>query len=425
MKRMIKKTASAVGITVLLLSTLSALPATANQPVDVVAKSVIPKSSRDMFKAEVVDIPPAKGPSVSEMATANKIADAQIKRDAVRIKASTNAPKAAESLDTTAKNATLPIAAAASSGPCATGLSSAFKAVNRTTTCRLSAHEVKIYKYTAGKTQYYGSAFYTLRTTMTTNMSTNLVRVQNDIQMTRHTPNNSITKIGGISFDPQPTSSYTRMSASSTPNGNNGGSVWTGYASFARKAISSGAQSTTKVFTNKVTFANPVYWASSTSAHWDTANVQCDRQVRSNIGCVVPSFIPTITIDKANNPEMNRHLKAAIGSGLPRTLTRTTNEKVNAANRNKACPRSLKRPSGKSCDEYPFASTIEGASRYSGATRRTFSWCSVPGKSGTGARGWSTCMVNDRQNSREGSRLVGFYSSNRIANNNRFHVRTT
>lgn len=348
------------------------------------------------YKAEIVDLPPSKGPSASVIEAANRSTDALIKLENSKIKASSTAREAlsrsaAELSIATATSA--PLTKAASSGPCASSLSNTFKAVSRTKACRLSYHELKVYKYTSGKRTYYGSAFYLFRTTLETNTSTNVVHIQNDVNMTRNSPQNSITKIGGIDFDPQPTSVYSRMSARSTPNGYNGGKTWTGYATFARKGISDGAQLTNKVFTNTATFRNPVYWAASEKRSWDTPNIQCDRQARKNIGCAVPAFIPTITIDKANNPELSRHIKAAINSGLPRTLTRTTNAKLTTANRNKACPASLKRPKGKSCDEYPFASTVEGAARYSNGTRRTFSWCSVPGKGGTGVRGWSSCMV--------------------------------
>lgn len=44
-------------------------------------------------------------------------------------------------------------------------------------------------------------------------------------------------------------------------------------------------------------------------------------------------------------------------------LTRTTGARIERANRSKACPASRKRPQGKSCDEYPFARSNQGASR--------------------------------------------------------------
>ncbi|WP_221354336.1 NucA/NucB deoxyribonuclease domain-containing protein [Streptomyces beigongshangae] len=47
--------------------------------------------------------------------------------------------------------------------------------------------------------------------------------------------------------------------------------------------------------------------------------------------------------------------------GTKRYLTRLTDKAKIRQNRNTACPSSLERPAGKQCDEYPFASTWQGA----------------------------------------------------------------
>lgn len=48
--------------------------------------------------------------------------------------------------------------------------------------------------------------------------------------------------------------------------------------------------------------------------------------------------------------------------GTTRYLTRLTDKDKKKQNPSKACPATLERPEGKSCDEYPFATTWQGAS---------------------------------------------------------------
>ncbi|MFD9984015.1 NucA/NucB deoxyribonuclease domain-containing protein [Streptomyces massasporeus] len=72
------------------------------------------------------------------------------------------------------------------------------------------------------------------------------------------------------------------------------------------------------------------------------------------------------------------------------------------ANRNAACPSSLERLPGQQCDEYPFASTWQGA------------------KSGGGD--FSRRMINGQQNEEGGKALGRFYLYNRIIEKDKFLV---
>ncbi|WP_405531803.1 NucA/NucB deoxyribonuclease domain-containing protein [Streptomyces canus] len=63
-----------------------------------------------------------------------------------------------------------------------------------------------------------------------------------------------------------------------------------------------------------------------------------------------------------------------------------------AKNRNTACPSSLERPPGKQCDEFPFASTWQGAN--------------------TGGGNYSRRMINTTQNEDGGRALSRFYLYN-------------
>ena len=71
-------------------------------------------------------------------------------------------------------------------------------------------------------------------------------------------------------------------------------------------------------------------------------------------------------------------------------------------NRDKACPSSRHRPPGKQCDEYPFASTWQGA------------------RTGGGHFNWR--MINGTQNEEGGKALGRFYLYNRILDKDRFLV---
>ncbi|MFI1172779.1 NucA/NucB deoxyribonuclease domain-containing protein [Streptomyces melanogenes] len=130
-------------------------------------------------------------------------------------------------------------------------------------------------------------------------------------------------------------------------------------------------------------------------------------------GCVYPAYTPTYRIS-VHDPLVDQvawhilwaqqNLKTAWGvEGAGPPLHRTMVRSVINANRRTACPRSRHRPAGKSCDEYPFASSYEGASR-----NPDFSWHMVPRD----------------QNSREGGSdyRLKFYRDNRILDHDAFWV---
>jgi hypothetical protein len=113
------------------------------------------------------------------------------------------------------------------------------------------------------------------------------------------------------------------------------------------------------------------------------AQVRCDSVQGIGLGrrggCVHPDYTPTYTLDTKDwrVDEVAWHikwaqdnLKTAWGvqdSGPP--LRRLTDSDLIDDNREAACPRSRPRPPGQTCDEYPFASTYQGAAQNS-----DFSW---------------------------------------------------
>jgi hypothetical protein len=129
-------------------------------------------------------------------------------------------------------------------------------------------------------------------------------------------------------------------------------------------------------------------------------------------GCVYNEFVPTYNVSTTNadTREVAWHIQWAQlnltnhwgWKGHGPALTRTRSRALIAANRATACPPRRPRPAGKSCDEYPFASTREGAS-----LNTDYSWH----------------MVNARQNRLEGSRYRGpWYNQNRMLENDKFWV---
>ena len=105
-------------------------------------------------------------------------------------------------------------------------------------------------------------------------------------------------------------------------------------------------------------------------------------------------------------------------------LNRLINPAVQAQNRATACPSSLPRPAGRSCDEYPFASTYQGAF-LSGGAARTFSFCqvSLPNPPSTGPVGYSVCMIDAAENSEAGSALNSvLFVPYRILDGDAFYV---
>lgn len=160
--------------------------------------------------------------------------------------------------------------------------------------------------------------------------------------------------------------------------------------------------------------------------------VRCDNALPGKAvpGCIFPDYIPVMTYSLTGAyPELARHINDAQASGLPGAypsgapLSRLTDPTLRTQNGNTACKASYPRPAGKSCDEYPFRSTWQGAFT-GGGDPRTFSWCQVTlaGPGSTGSSGYSVCMINSTQNSAGGSALGLFYNSNRVLERDLFRV---
>ncbi|MBC2907857.1 NucA/NucB deoxyribonuclease domain-containing protein [Streptomyces cupreus] len=159
-------------------------------------------------------------------------------------------------------------------------------------------------------------------------------------------------------------------------------------------------------------FSNSQWVAPSDATKLSTVEVRCDNALPGaprQVGCVNLRAVPEISYSLTGPwPEIAKHIKDAQATGLPgkhgttNYLTRLTDRSKIKQNREKACPSSLERPPGKSCDEYPFASTWQGA-RHSGGP-------------------FSRRMVNAQQNKKAGDALKGFYTYARVLEGDRFLV---
>ncbi|WP_172582219.1 NucA/NucB deoxyribonuclease domain-containing protein [Subtercola boreus] len=151
----------------------------------------------------------------------------------------------------------------------------------------------------------------------------------------------------------------------------------------------------------------------------DGMYARCDNQAGGKYpkpGCVFPSAPGRLTYSTAANPELARHISRALASGLPgadpmKPLTRITDQAWIDSNRNTVCGKPVV-VEGKSCDEYPFASTEQGG----GTPLRTFSGCAFTDPAQTGEIGASHCMINALQNSSGGGILGNTYRQQRILN---------
>ncbi|UQU67580.1 hypothetical protein COUCH_15470 [Couchioplanes caeruleus] len=183
------------------------------------------------------------------------------------------------------------------------------------------------------------------------------------------------------------------------------------------------------------------------SSNW----IRCDRDtktVTASLGCVVPNYIPTLKYSKSGPyPELARHIGRAQDSGLPgepgagvldgepgtsNALNRVYSPTFMRKNRAKACSSDIKiyKTAGNSCDEYPFASTWQGAyTQQSGTTvavlPRTQADCGLPPETRFGSYGYSRCYIDENQNSNGGGMLGKFYSASesRILNGDKFFVK--
>ncbi|WP_435652333.1 NucA/NucB deoxyribonuclease domain-containing protein [Kitasatospora purpeofusca] len=174
----------------------------------------------------------------------------------------------------------------------------------------------------------------------------------------------------------------------------------------------------------KLTFRVPTY--TDSVMEYTRDNVRCDNAVGGNpyTGCVVPWYPSPVFYSQSRNPSLAAHVARAQASGLPGAtfeapLEYTADAGLRDTNRRLACGDA---PSiaGKSCDEYPLASTKQGLS--GGGSRRTFDGCSINAPQQTGPTGASACMIDERDNDSQGGIMSQFYRWERILEGDPYRV---
>lgn len=199
------------------------------------------------------------------------------------------------------------------------------------------------------------------------------------------------------------------------------GKGWMAAPTLKAKAVKKGVGAAWTLTFSSSEWANrPVYTS-------DAFKSRCDRYY-STPGCVFNTMPGVATFSKATAPQYAKHVSGAMKSGLPGKfggsthLTRITNKTQVSKNRSRACPASLVRQKGYSCDEYPFASTKQGAYTSKATKARSQPWCQMPDPERKGSKGWSRCFINATQNSIGGGYLSGFYRAERMLAGDKFQV---
>jgi hypothetical protein len=185
-------------------------------------------------------------------------------------------------------------------------------------------------------------------------------------------------------------------------------------------------------------FTNPNWIGPSNVDFAFPPGVRCDNALPGSSvpGCVFPDYTPAMIYSQSGTyPQLAQHISDAQNSGLPGAypngtpLQRLTDQTLIGQNRTTACPPAsaggYPRPPGLSCDEYPFASTYQGAATAQPpGGPRTFPWCQItlPVPDSVGAVGYSVCMIDDTQNQTGGSALGVFYNNNRVLDKDPFYV---
>lgn len=166
------------------------------------------------------------------------------------------------------------------------------------------------------------------------------------------------------------------------------------------------------------------------NGHTESSSVvRCDSMFSNRTwGCVHPDSGPQRYILFGNMfPEIAEDITASQLDGIPGgdlPLTRAQN--AVADNRATACPdsRGRPRPPDVTCDEYPFASTAEGAAS-DWSHGETFSWCNIddlPASPVNFQPAWSVCLITEEENVDQGNDLGEFYADWRVIDGDQFTV---
>ncbi|HEY9371188.1 NucA/NucB deoxyribonuclease domain-containing protein [Streptomyces sp.] len=167
--------------------------------------------------------------------------------------------------------------------------------------------------------------------------------------------------------------------------------------------------------------------------------IRCDKIASgTSVGCVFPSFAPTMTLPLKNRGQANvawsmNYLTDHWGwEGKGRPLTREADESVVKSNRGKVCDSTFKKDPTvpeDSCDEFPFAATNQSGAQL-GLTGRNCAEIRPDMPSGgrytvtyvnnTSGRRCTIGHVPNKENGSVGGSLSTFYQNSRVLNDEKF-----
>lgn len=156
-----------------------------------------------------------------------------------------------------------------------------------------------------------------------------------------------------------------------------------------------------------------------------TPTIRCDIATpgTSSPGCVFPDFYPRLFVYQGSYPSYYKHIRDTQSWGVTNLLTRLVDSFQQTNNHNRACPGMYPRPAGFQCDEYPFASTREGAFTGGHALGQTLPGCQVTWlQIRVNSSGYSACMIPEVENRNGGIDLQVFYLNQRVIDWDRFYV---
>ncbi len=258
-----------------------------------------------------------------------------------------------------------------------------------------------------------------------------------EVYLTRADGNGTPTgAVGTFAGCPNPNTATAQCTGLASPLYGLGTNAWAGDGTISIPNMSDGALVDDAHGLWTIAFSNPA-WLNAAVTPMYSAGIRCDNQIgnRRPGGCVFEDVRGIMGYSQTEYPEFVQHVYNAQISGLPGRFDQGTNltkldfQADRDRNQTKACSGIPTAPAGKSCDEYPFASSHEGAatSPYASASAhlpRSFTGCGMAAAEvgRTGAAGWSRCFINAGENSRAGSDLGNFYSDERMLDNDPFQV---
>ncbi|MEV7617527.1 NucA/NucB deoxyribonuclease domain-containing protein [Streptomyces sp. NPDC089799] len=198
------------------------------------------------------------------------------------------------------------------------------------------------------------------------------------------------------------------------PGGTLGGSAINGKVDYSSSVAKQKQDTTTAQYT--FTFTKAGY--TPATVRYGSLRMRCDDTFwnRANTartlspGCVHPAFTPTMTT-MATLPEIARNIRDVQSRGrhlgVPggAVIRREAREANITANRNAVCPRGQVPPRpGLSCDEYPFASTLEGGHHVPPSSR-------------------GTRWVPASEQNKQGGRIQTFHKKERVVHGDGFWVK--